>query len=103
MNALDRLSRSLDKLPQRAGDAIHLNGKPLRGLFAEQPGDSLALGFVQGEPRRSARLQLRLADLPAAGLQAGDTVAAAGRQWEVIPPVSLDGDGFVNCMLEEQT
>lgn len=101
MNAFDRLNRSLGKLPDRVGDAVTVNGQPLRGLFHEPDRqDAVALDFVRGEPRREATLQLAIASLVGLLVEVGDMVEAVGERWTVVPPIINTGNGFITLNLE---
>ena len=100
MNALDRLRRSTSRLPGRVGELVQLNGEDVRGFFRELDGDDTALGFVNGQPRRTATLEIAVTDLAGRPVSVGAGVVVQGEAWEVTPPVLRRTDGFVFCHLE---
>lgn len=101
MSAIDRLARSAGKLVDIAGDAVTVNGKPLRGLFRETtaPVDAWAGDMVRAAPMRTAELELRPADVAGVVTSSGEAVAD-GVTWAITPGTIRRG-GWVVLFLEQ--
>jgi len=101
MSATDRLARSAGKLVDVAGDAVTVNGRPLRGLFRETtvPADAWAGDMVRAVPKRTAELELRPVDADGVATSSGEALAD-GVVWTITPGTIRRG-GWLVLFLEQ--
>lgn len=103
MNALDRLRRSVQRLPSLMGEVVTVNGVACPGLFNELDADSdMAFDVLRADPMRRATVEIAEPDAVARSLvvRAG-VVVHGGEEWKIVPPRRRAG-GFIVISLERK-